>query len=348
MDAVCQIKSFVLCQSIVVQFGDELISSMGTFSGVYDMSNRTISGRVVYVAQQHKHAMFAYCEEETAWVFVTLPPGDSHHHVNPCTEWKAMSRITETYDITTLETGWVVRRNQRADDGIPFERFQLFCVDCGRNKKKRQCSGSGHCEGNYCVCDEGSYGVTCQHYEPCQNVELDSSRQMKQPANYDVLRGEDNKQVEVYQRPVYISMAANQTFLIILFIGSRWVITRSENYPSLNYRPTTNELAKYFKNSFHGNYSKYEIEFVSEPVFINSILDTPSPVDLNWYYPKAIDNMRPDLQSSLTRVPRCASCNSLDYPCFNKGLCRNGKCVCRSGTFGSVVSTVVHNILICL
>ena len=344
---MCQIKSFVLCQNIVIQFGDELISSMGTYSGIYGLSNNlTISGRVVYVAQQLGRGMFAYCEEETAWVFVALALGESPDQVNPCIKWKAMSRVTETYDITTLETGWVVRRNQRVDDGIHFEHFDLFCVDCDANNKKRQCSGSGLCVENVCVCDEGSYGVTCQHNEPCQNVEIDSSSQMKWPAIYNVLHDEDGKQVEVYQRPVYISETPNRTFFVILFIGSRWIITRSENHFSLNYEPTVEKLVDYFKSEFHGNSSGYVVDFISEPVYINTILDTPSPVDLNWYYPKAVDNKRPDPQYPLTRVPRCVSCNELDYPCHNKGDCMNGKCSCRFGTFGSVVSAFPRNVAI--
>uniref|UniRef100_A0A7S4INK8 EGF-like domain-containing protein n=1 Tax=Odontella aurita TaxID=265563 RepID=A0A7S4INK8_9STRA len=339
---LCQIKNFILCRSIAVQFGDELISFLPAFSGVYDMvEGYSIAGRSVYVARRLGGAMFAYCEQETAWTFTLLTPGErTLKQADPCKDWRAMSKMTETYDIPSLQDGWTVRRNTRADEGVPFMFFQLECVDCDRTirKNRRPCSSAGQCVENSCVCDEGNYGITCQLYGPCPVLEVDSSRQVKWPSRYDLLRHGDGTDVKVYERPVYVSDTTASVFYIIIFSGRRWIITRSDTHATLDGGDGTTraELARYLADDFHGYYSNYTVEFLSESVQINTNMDTASPVDLNWYEPKQFDNKRPDFQYPLERSPNCAFCNQLDYPCYNKGVCTNGKCACRYGTFGNL------------
>jgi len=334
---LCQVNSFVLCRSIWLQFGDELISFLPSFSGRYDLIERTIAGRSVYVARRLKGGMFAYCKEEMAWTLTLLPPGSkvSARDADPCSDWKVISTPTETYDITTLTTGWSVRRTGDAKEGVPLAYFMLTCADCGRNKKRDPCNGAGQCISNTCVCDEGKYGLMCAMNEPCPVVELDSSTEFKWPARFEVFRQDDGRDIQVYFRPVYISNMTDSTFFLIIFTGRRWTISRFDKHFDSNAN-TRAALARYLTDEFHGYYSNFTVEMISEPIEINTNMDVASPVDLNWYLPKLFDNKRVDLQEPLNTSPRCAYCNNLDHPCYNRGVCTDGVCACPRGTFGTL------------
>mmetsp|Transcript_56858 Transcript_56858/g.169718 ORF Transcript_56858/g.169718 Transcript_56858/m.169718 type:complete len:854 (+) Transcript_56858:1622-4183(+) len=334
--SLCQVNSFVLCRSISVSFGDELVSTLPSLGGAYDLSNRNVAGRSVYVARRRGGAMFAYCDDEGAWTLTLLPPGSGRSFLDadPCSNWKAMSAKTETYDITTLVTGWSVRRALSVDVGVPLTFFQMSCVDCDRNKKRTPCSGAGRCVDHGCICDEDKFGLACNLREPCLKLEMDSSVEFKWPAEYNLFN-DDRKDVKLYDRPVYISEEVDSSYFLIVFTGRRWVISRLETDTNAIVSSKI-ELTRYLREEFHGYYSNYTVELISEAVQADTNMDIASPVDLSWFLPKLFDNKRPDLQAPVKSSPRCAFCDHLDHPCYNKGACADGVCSCPVGTFGTL------------
>jgi len=337
---LCQVKSFVLCRTVTVQFGDELVSRLPSFGGPYDLAkDRTVAGRSVYVARRKQGAMFAYCRKEEAWTLTPLPPGGqkSYLDADPCKDWIVMSAPTETYDLASLATGWSVRRTGSINDGVPISYFSMVCVDCGRNRKRDPCSGAGTCINKTCSCDEGKLGLSCQMREPCQVLQLDSSAGVfKRPAKYRQLQY-DGKDVITYERPVYVSDAVQgSSVFLMLFTGRRWVISKLETHSELTNLTSKAELAQYLSRDFHAGYSNYTNELISEPVQVNTNMDVASPVDLNWFLPKIFDKKRPDLQAPMSVSPMCAFCDNFDYPCNNKGVCNDGLCSCPVGTFGTL------------
>ena len=73
---------------------------------------------------------------------------------------------------------------------------------------------------------------------------------------------------------------------------------------------------------------------MSEPVDINTLTDTASPVSLRWFGTKAYDNKQANPNQPLEAILLCSSCDNLDYRCYNGGNCNNGSCECLFGTYG--------------
>ena len=100
---VNQTSGEYLCQSFQVQFEDDFVSSLGAFSGIYDLDASTSvpfhSNRVRYIDRMSGKAAFAYCLDLGAWTFSFAEDG---HFPDPCEDWVAHSDHSETFDI--LET----------------------------------------------------------------------------------------------------------------------------------------------------------------------------------------------------------------------------------------------------
>ena len=76
------------CQSLAVQFEDDFVSSLGSFSGIYDLdaseSHPFQSNRVRYIDRISSKAVFAYCAELSAW---TLGFAEDGNFPDPCEDW---------------------------------------------------------------------------------------------------------------------------------------------------------------------------------------------------------------------------------------------------------------------
>uniref|UniRef100_A0A7S4N2V1 EGF-like domain-containing protein n=1 Tax=Odontella aurita TaxID=265563 RepID=A0A7S4N2V1_9STRA len=352
--ALCQVGSdFVLPRSLAIQFGDEVRSSLGAFSGVYDITDDTqlIDGRAVYYERRLGKSMIAYCESAQAWVFGPAWYPEQREGATKtlhCDNWIVMSTKTESYDITEA-SGWVVHG---ADHVAPLTHISMSCNDCDA-KGDRACNGSGRCISNQCVCEPGRYGLNCELHEPCQQVEVDASKPIFPgflSRSYSILSFDNGTEVKVHERPVYVARDAKKmSFDIIAFIGRRWVVTSSASHALVGNDPTSNEVATYMSRSFHGSLSNYTIDFISEPADVNTLIDTPSPVDLVWFRPKSFDNRQVDLNQPIQTGLICSYCNGVDYVCFNGGKCvcegndcSRGHCSCPYATFGTLCQ--VHSL----
>lgn len=77
-----------LCQTLYVQFEDDFVTSLGAFSGVYDLDDDRAGvfeeSRVQYIDRQSENAVFAYCRSMEAWTFSFAEDG---HFPDPCKDW---------------------------------------------------------------------------------------------------------------------------------------------------------------------------------------------------------------------------------------------------------------------
>ena len=88
---ISQTQGSFLCQTLYVQFEDDFVSSLGAFSGLYDLegdrSGAFENTRVTYVDRQSGKALFAYCSDMKAWTFGFNENG---HFPDPCDDWVGM------------------------------------------------------------------------------------------------------------------------------------------------------------------------------------------------------------------------------------------------------------------
>mmetsp|Transcript_8639 Transcript_8639/g.25926 ORF Transcript_8639/g.25926 Transcript_8639/m.25926 type:complete len:1292 (-) Transcript_8639:17-3892(-) len=350
--ALCQIKSFQLCRRVAVHMGDGFGKSLGSLSGTYELfGDDSINGRVVYVESHSHGAFFAYCEEENAWTFTILPnplktgsslSNSTHTEFDPCKNWTAVSPDTDTYDITQVNANWLVRLDQTASHGIPFDFFLLWCSDC--DQQKIPCNGAGICSNNgKCLCNDGRYGLSCEVQKSCTTIVADASREIFEnilPSKYKILHGHSDE-VLLYERPVYYSVmsrpshANGENYAFIFFAGHRWHVVDTESIPALESGvKSTEELAEFISINFHGYFSSYTARFVSEPVIELSHSYAASPIYLRWYPADPFSNQPADSDQPLSVKLWCAFCN-VKHPCYNDGVCLNSTCKCPLGMFGS-------------
>lgn len=182
-----QVSGSFLCGTVQVQFGDDFLPAIGTFSGLYDMRTSPYKpfqhNKVEYVERRaveigSKLAKFSYCDQLGAWIFQIEPSDGS---TIPCEEnWIAKSASTTTYDFSkTGSLQWTVRNNFGQE--VVLDPFYLVCFECN---SEEDCGGRGICgsssdnpfDRNVCLCDEGSgaYGNRCQFRSPCTTISVDS------------------------------------------------------------------------------------------------------------------------------------------------------------------------------
>ena len=66
----CKETGYYLCKSIFVQFDDEFIPDLGTFSGVYNQVNKdwVITKKFEYVDARTQNWGIFYCDSKNIWV----------------------------------------------------------------------------------------------------------------------------------------------------------------------------------------------------------------------------------------------------------------------------------------
>jgi hypothetical protein len=318
-----------LCQHIFGQFGDEVVPMLGTFTGLFSRHTQSFGGRLSYRDGQDGGALLAYCLEQKRWTLSLTTD-----NVEPCT-WIAASDESIDFDVlTTANSQWVVR------DGItkgilPLSQHFLACHDhmhnyilCGQHGERI----IGDKDKHKCKCNPGRYGLRCESSELCDRLEIDppgdqgfvktgGTNSTYFASTYYRLEG-----AETYNRPVYTSllgnnqdydvnlggneMLSNETDIdIILFTGVRWILTYKSLFPEMKDVNDVSELAGYF-SKFHGHFTKYNVSYVSEPVYVNEevyigsqLVAEASPSDLGWQYSSASQStfdqqLRPDLEKS--------------------------------------------------
>jgi hypothetical protein len=348
-----QQKGEYMCEIIHVQFSDEFIPSLGTFSGIYrrrDISQGLTSGRVEYEESRSKKIRFAYCEEKSAWTLSFHADGRS----DPC-DWMVISQETATFDITAVSSSeWFV--NPTRAELVQLQYFKMSCYDCDALEDAEDiCGGRGQCINNRCECEEGDFGLLCEFAEPCQSLELDERSGVFRgtrdwSSHYDVLTDAQDELVQVYNRPVYVNEYWEGNFDIIFFTGRRWVLTHSL---FLALAGDGKENLLLYLSEFHAHFSEYKVSFITEPLDVGTPANAATPIAAEWFFAgekAASSDGEPvfGIQIAERTLPSdavflCAKCHNTSNPCFYDAECRNdGRCECVTGSSG-VLCQVIPN-----
>ena len=138
-----------LCQTLFVQFGDDMDPSLAAFSGLYDQITVGSVGkflsntRVRYVDRRTGTGVFAYCSSRSFWSFRHTSDasdfGAFSEDFDPCDDWQVRSSSTGGYDINSVATeDWIVRNDISRQAFM--DPFVLVCHDC--NDAYNACNGT--------------------------------------------------------------------------------------------------------------------------------------------------------------------------------------------------------------
>ena len=198
------------------------------------------------------------------------------------------------------------------------ERIQenTFCVNGGRLRD----------DGEGCVCSEGFYGLRCEFEEPCTTIALDATQGPFQgrrplPQTYELVQN-----VSLYHKPVYLGEST-----LVFFAGRRWVAA-----PVSLEKISNNELG--LIQSLETSWDDISVEFVSEPIDIETPKDGVTPLGVTWFVSSDPSSPIPVADRARTSNAKfvCAVCNDLDNPCLNFGVCQNSTCSCLPGGKGTL------------
>lgn len=126
-----------LCQTLFVQFGDDMDPSLAAFSGLYDQITVGSVGkflsntRVRYVDRNSGTGIFAYCPSRRFWSFSHTSATEVawSEDYDPCEDWQVRSSFTGGYDINSVASeDWIVR-NEVSRQAI-MDPFLMMCSDC--------------------------------------------------------------------------------------------------------------------------------------------------------------------------------------------------------------------------
>lgn len=345
-----QLGGKYLCQNIFVQFHDDIAPEMASFSGIYEFGCIEKScSRAQYVevgsGKNRNTARFGFCEEENAWVFTF---GDQPTDVPPLCQWKAKSEgvdplSAEAYDLlTTAKQDWYNLNERQVE--VPMTDISMKCIDCNNNSF---CGFHGTCESNRCVCDEGWQGIRCEFKAPCRSLQVvDLSIPFYEDDTYayglnfetmkiDAERASDTW-VEVYGRPIYYTRE-EKPVVVTIFNGRRWVMGRIGLFPG-QVDEENNDTAPF--ENFHGYWSMYTVDFVSEAVDVDTPWDSNDPASLNWFKPEL--QLEDEIQAVNKNSPidaklLCSYCDNETNPCNFNGICQDdGTCECVNGATGAL------------
>ncbi|CAB9513574.1 unknown protein [Seminavis robusta] len=354
-----------MCNTVIVNMGDNFVPSLGAFNGIYDLDFSTGSGlewRAEYVERRSVvidtpgRGVFGYCNDINAWTF-RVQPKDDQDDSGPC-DWIARSSETDTYDIT--ETGriqWFVRDETNRE--VVLEPFSLFCFDCSNEDAEGSddCGGKGTCSNAVCDCDDGWYGLRCEFVHPCSSIDLDA-RTDEFASTRDWARGYQSNDlgngmlVEAYHRPVYIHEYSNGEYDVVMFTGGRWALTSSVLLPHAGRVPSNalsdgqddvgSDIGDFFKYTFHGfkgfSAKNFSVAFLSDYMEMGTHLSSSSPVGFSWFFAEEAiaDNQNQGLGNEISTEFLCRACDESSNPCLYDGKCSGGDCVCSLDSSGSL------------
>ena len=116
------------CKTLLVDFGDDMRPSLGTFSGLYDQIRTNNNRYLSYVDRESEKAIFSYCKRDRFWTFQYYEDGVDDN-TDPCATWAARSSTITSYDITAAAVlPWFVQDDYQREAYL--EPFVLLCQDC--------------------------------------------------------------------------------------------------------------------------------------------------------------------------------------------------------------------------
>ena len=326
-----QVRGAYSPNTLIVQFDDQVRPELAAHSGLYVL--RTIKGtgpsnRFQYVEERAGGGVFGYCSENREWTFSVGSP------VDPCdyTNVLAKSIGTGAYDMSEVadETWFVIRES--VDQAIPMRDF-FMAVACETDD---DCSGGrGVCNRNRCECQEGTFGLRCEHNvdATCPEVSLDERYASKFPAVRPVSTTFTQvPNIIVYNRPVYVNASSNDT---ILFTGLRWAVT---NFDGLNIS-SVEQLVSLERTKLFQALDIQRVHLLSDPVLYQTPEDRQNaPIDIKWWVVsncgtlKTAQLVEPTNQVQLL----CSTCSTDKNPCSFNNACVEGTCQCVNGGRGTL------------
>ncbi|CAB9500303.1 expressed unknown protein [Seminavis robusta] len=353
-----------MCNTIIVNMGDNFVPSLGAFNGLYDLDPSVASGlewRAEYVERRSVEigtpgrGVFGYCNDIKAWTF-RVEPKESKEDSGPC-NWIARSSETDTYDIREAASSqWFVIDETLRE--ATLEPFSLFCFDCSNEGEGESddCGGKGTCSSAVCDCEDGWYGLRCQFVSPCPSITIDArtdkfASTRDWASQYHSIDLGNGAFVEAYHRPVYIQMYGSGEYDVVLFMGGRWALTSSLFLPHAGRIPADglsegqddvgNDIGNFFKHSFHGfkGFStNFSVAFLSDYMEIGTERDSSSPVGFSWYHAEeaTAGNKNQAIGNGISTELLCHVCEESSNPCLYDGKCLEGECGCSLDSFGSL------------
>ncbi|KAL3910486.1 MAG: hypothetical protein SGARI_002101, partial [Bacillariaceae sp.] len=172
-----------LCNRLGVQFGDEILSELPLYSGVYFVDKKKRENdRYVYSDEVSGWNLFRYCRSEGAWVFgyididsvddetfnLFVEDIDNYYDLicDPV-NWLSKSPSTRSFSILDVKpSDWLTASTEDNLLVYPSEHFVMQCLDCSATTCN---SLGGTCEydpdlseDQVCVCYDGFFGNECQ------------------------------------------------------------------------------------------------------------------------------------------------------------------------------------------
>lgn len=350
-----QVAGQYFCVAVRVQFGDEFLPALGTFSGLYDM--RTVAyypfskSRVEYAERRsvgpEQRGKFAYCSTLGAWTFRWEDSNAKAGQMGPC-DWVARSEKTASFDfLDTSSSLWFVRDVSQRE--VSLTPFYLACFEC--YDTDNSCGRHGTCGADgVCLCEGSWYGLRCEFGSLCTSLSIDSQSDSfvstrDWASDYGVLRGINGTVVEAYHRPVFVHFYDSRRFDLILFTGRRWALTPA-NYLPLKWdgNDTKAALITYIKKGFIAHAPNISFSFLSDPADFGTATDALAPIGLTWYRARTsvqhgteFDSYVPD--KVVGTVLLCQVRDDRVNPCLFDGECVDGSCLCSPGSSGDMCQT---------
>jgi len=192
-----QSRGHYLCQLIFSQFGDDKLTMLGTFTGLFSMHSKMFDDRASYrgadLQDGERGPLLAYCEKEKHWTLSLTKNGTNADEWNPCKDWLAASSESQSFDLlSTTSSPWIV--NTPTNREAPLAHHFLSCHECMH--VENFCGEHGKClpggilflndlkeilkypesaQYDKCSCDDGHYGLRCEYFEPCPALEVSQS-----------------------------------------------------------------------------------------------------------------------------------------------------------------------------
>ncbi|CAB9529498.1 expressed unknown protein [Seminavis robusta] len=353
-----------MCNTMIVNMGDNFVPSLGTFNGLYDLDFSAGSGlewRAEYVERRSVEidapgkGVFGYCNDIKAWTF-RVQTRDNLEDSDPC-DWIARSSNTDTYDIT--ETGriqWFVR--DETNHEVVLEPFSLVCFDCSNEdvEGSNDCGGKGICSNAVCDCEDGWYGLRCEFVSPCPWITIHARTEKfasirDWATGYQSIDLGNGTLVEAYHRPVYIHEYERGEYDVVMFTGGRWALAASKFLPSGGRIQASDlsdgqddvgsDIGNFFKHSFHGYQgfsANFSVAFLSDYMEMGTHWSSSSPVGFSWYFAKTVkdQNQNQAIGNGISTEFVCHVCDESSNPCLYDGKCSAGECVCSLDSRGSL------------
>ena len=341
-----QIEGLYSCNSILVQFGDQVDSYLGVYSGVYERrrfigsSCYLINNRFVYFLHDTRlHAMFAYCDVSQSWTFHNITDKNCEE-INPCENFWVTSQEVGGYDIRdAADSKWSISA------GSSLDHFFLQCND------EEGCHNNGILDefSRRCSCFDGNYGVNCEFSEAvlCKRL-FRSFQDSDDTIPFSIMTNSSLKELAyrpLFSRETTLEGSSKKSFELILFDGARWAYYNTEFVMETDQPHQINSVEELFDRALA--FEAFPVLY-TELVYFKTYLDKGTPSMLNWIE-SFYTNVTRNESYNINRLV-CDECDptSQSNPCKNEGICEQREnetfyqCTCPRNFRGYICEEYIH------